>query len=114
MAVFFSWLCRQSAQTGLTALLSSNHGSGDVATEVVQVMAGTPFYAKDQYHLCIQGRNFGTRTLTLADAAQHLHLQLIADAVRRCKCKLPTRSLDCLLGLRFPDIVPSSMAGDRW
>ncbi|KAL4433583.1 hypothetical protein ABPG75_000024 [Micractinium tetrahymenae] len=40
-------------------------------------------------------------------------VQLIADLVRRLKCITPPASLDCLLSLRFPDIVaPISPSGD--
>lgn len=39
-------------------------------------------------------------------------VQLVADLVRRLECIAPPASLDCLLSLRFPDIVgPISCSG---
>jgi nucleolar complex protein 3 len=64
---------RQSARAGLAALLAGIHGSGDVATEAVQ---------------------------------------LIADLVRRHKCIVPPSTLDCLLGLQFPDVQSSTETTD--
>jgi hypothetical protein len=43
-----------------------------------------------------------------------LLLQLIADLVRRFKCIAPPATLDCLLGLSFPDVIaPLAAPGER-
>lgn len=44
-----------------------------------------------------------------------LALQLVADLVRRWKCIMPSSTLDCLVGLRFPDITTPVTPGElRW